>query len=142
MGCKPSHYIGLEAFFLLFLAAEKSYQGQCNVWGFGCQFFLWVALFFTFCVDVSGLLCVLNIIYFKYNIYKVGSQVNIWFLVGLFMVGFENVWTFTGVRTSDSVSELRQKMRIVCCFPVFLACDEWHTYVPFISLVSGISNSA
>ena len=60
------------------------------------------------------------------------------------MVGFDlsNVWTFVGVRTSDSVSELRQKVGMARCFRVFLACDEWHTYIPFISLVSGISNSA
>ncbi len=35
------------------------------------------------------------------------------------MVGFENVWTFTGVRPSDTVSELREKMGMARCLPIF-----------------------
>ena len=46
------------------------------------------------------------------------------FWVGMFMVGFENVWTFTGVRTSDAVSELHEKMGMACCFPIFSASGE------------------
>ena len=40
------------------------------------------------------------------------------------MVGFGNVWTFTGVRTSDPVSELRKKNGNSALMPIFSTYNE------------------
>ena len=64
--------MGLDAFFWVFLAAQKSYQGKCNICDFGCQLYLQIAPFLDF-LQIS------NITDYKDNMYKGECQINIWF---------------------------------------------------------------
>ena len=54
IGRKSSHCVRLEAFFLIFLAAQKSYQEKCNILDFGCQLFPRISYSLSYVADGFG----------------------------------------------------------------------------------------